>query len=550
MTITDIDVAIVGGGPFGLMLANELGRRGVKVELFEQNPGTASYPKANATQARTMEHYRRLGFVEEIRSLGLPEDYPTDIAFFTRFTKHELARFHLPTAREARQKIANLSGSWSAAELPHRIAQMYVEQVLRSHAEKLDGISINFGWRVVEFLENENHVHVVAEEVGGTAKREFRATYLVGADGVNSLVRKQLGFDYVGDTGVIRDFLGGRMYTIYLHAPKFYEQVPHDPAWMNIAFNSERRALLMAVDGRGEFTLHIQLKENEKEDNISDGDALKMFQETVGFPIEAQIVAHMGWTAGLALVTDGYQKGRVFIGGDAAHLFTPTGGLGYNTAVEDAVNLGWKMASVVKGIAGTGLLDSYEVERQPLAVRNTTYAKELADSHGCFLPEEGLEEETENGAAIRSKAGTYLEGHAKREFNIPGITFGSRYDGSPVIIPDGTSPPPDSANKYIPTACPGGRAPHMWLGEGRSLFDEFGFEWTLLRLGRKSPNGEKFQEVAMAAGLDLKVIELPSKDARDLYESSLALIRPDQVVAWRGEDEADAEEIIARIMGL
>ena len=133
-------VLIVGGGPCGLMLANELGRRGVAALVLDQKAGTAFNPQANATQARTMEHYRRLGFADEIRALGMPADFPTDIAYFTRFAKYELARFRLPSAREARQLVTSLSGSWSAAELPHRVAQKFVEQVLRRHAERVAAV--------------------------------------------------------------------------------------------------------------------------------------------------------------------------------------------------------------------------------------------------------------------------------------------------------------------------------------------------------------------------------------------------------------------------
>src|SRR3954454_21460246 len=138
-----VDVLIAGGGPFGLMLANELGRRGVRVALVDAKPSTAVNPQANATQARTMEHYRRLGFADEVRLLGLPEDFPTDIAYFTRFTTHELARFRLPSAREARERVATMLGWWSPAELPHRVSQKYVEQVLRRHAEALPGVAID-----------------------------------------------------------------------------------------------------------------------------------------------------------------------------------------------------------------------------------------------------------------------------------------------------------------------------------------------------------------------------------------------------------------------
>ena len=126
MLPTVTSVFIAGGGPFGLMLANELGRRGVAVVLVDQKPETTQNVQANATQARTMEHYRRLGFADEIRALGLPAEFPTDIAYFTRFARYELARFSLPSARDARQLVKTLSGSWSAAELPHRCNQKFI----------------------------------------------------------------------------------------------------------------------------------------------------------------------------------------------------------------------------------------------------------------------------------------------------------------------------------------------------------------------------------------------------------------------------------------
>src|SRR5919199_4491700 len=152
-------VLIVGGGPCGLMLANELGRRGVSAVLVDEKPGTAFNPQANATQARTMEHYRRLGFAEEIRSLGLPPDYPTDVAYFTRFARYELARFPLPSARQARAPGA------LGAELPHRVSQKFVEAVLRRHAEALPGISVHYGWRLLDFVEQEAWVEAEVERV-------------------------------------------------------------------------------------------------------------------------------------------------------------------------------------------------------------------------------------------------------------------------------------------------------------------------------------------------------------------------------------------------
>jgi len=523
-----IPVLIVGGGPCGLMLAIELGRRGIAALVLDQKPGTAFNPQANATQARTMEYYRRLGFADEIRAAGLPAEFPTDIAYFTRFATHELARFRLPSAREARERVSSLSGSWSAAELPHRVAQKYVEQVLRRHAERV--ARVQYGWRVTRFSTQMDHVEVRAESVAGGAAGAVRCDYLVGADGARSLVRQTMGWRYGGETGVARDFVGGRMYAVYCRIPDFYRAMPHPPAWMNVSFNPERRCFMPAIDGKSEFAFHTQLKPHEDEARIDEQAAVGMVRQAIGAPLAVEVLARDTWTAGHALVAERYGEGRVFIGGDAAHLFTPTGGLGYNTAVEDAVNLGWKLAAVLKGRAARRLLASYEIERKPLAVRNTTYAKRFADSLGNFQPVAEIEDDTPAGAAARARAGAYLEAHGRGEFNIPGITFGGRYDGSPAIVADGSAPPAEAANSYTPSACPGGRPPHAWLPDGRSLYDLFGLDWTLACFGGSASEAERMRQE------DLHILKLPSDALRALYGAAFVLIRPDQIVAWRGDD--------------
>jgi 2-polyprenyl-6-methoxyphenol hydroxylase-like FAD-dependent oxidoreductase len=357
-------VLIAGGGPFGLMLANELGRRGIAVVLVDQNPGTTQNAAANATQARTMEHFRRLGFADEVRALGLPPDFPTDIAYFTRFARHELARFSLPSSRDARQLVTTLSGSWSAAELPHRCNQKFIEPVLRRHAEALPGVSVNYGVRMQRFRDLGREVEVELD--GG---HTIKTQYLVGADGPRSTVRQALGIRYGGETGVTRPFVGGRMYAVHARMPDFYRVVPHRPAWMNVAFNPERRCFMPAVDGKGEFAFHTQLHSHEKEDSITEEQAKAMVQQTVGLALRVEVIARAPWTAGHSLVAEKFGEARVFIGGDAAHLFTPTGGLGYNTAIEDAVNLGWKLAAVLKGTAS---------EKTPRQLRRGTPAARAA----------------------------------------------------------------------------------------------------------------------------------------------------------------------------
>jgi 2-polyprenyl-6-methoxyphenol hydroxylase-like FAD-dependent oxidoreductase len=545
----EVDVMICGGGPCGLMLANELGRRGVSVFLADEKESTAFNPQANATQARTMEHFRRLGFVDEIRSQGLPADFPTDIAYFTRYAGHELARFQLPSAQEARQKARELKGSWSAAELPHRVSQKYVEAELRRHAERLPGITIRYGHRVTDFEERPDGVRTTIENRSSGESFVVGSRYLVGADGPRSFVRDRLGYRYTGETGVTRDFMGGRMFAVYLQCPDFYRHVPHAPAWMNVTFNHDRRAFMAAVDGKGEFAFHTQLRAHEKEEAITDDDARDLFRAAVGIDLDAEVLSKGGWTAGHSLVADHFQRGRVFLGGDAVHLFTPTGGLGYNTAVEDAVNLGWKLAAVLRGRAGPGLLDSYELERRPLAVRNTGYARGFADSLGLFTPVDEIEEDSPRGEAARAEAGKYLGHHGRFEFNIPGITFGGRYDGSPAIVSDGSHPPEDAANVYTPTACPGGRPPHAWLDDGSSIFDKFGFDWTLLVLGATTPDTVAFSEAMNGFNVDLRIVLISDPEILALYEAPLVLIRPDQIVAWRGRTSVGARDIVSRLLG-
>ena len=563
----ETDVLIAGGGPFGLMLANELGRRHIQCLLVDPKASTAFNPQANATQARTMEHFRRLGFAQEIRAQGLPPHHPTDITYLTRFSGIELARLRLPTAAAAPQAIKAMSGSWSAAELPHRVSQKFVEVTLRQHAEKWASNDIRYGWKLESFkdesLSSNNTGSVAAshpiqariQQVNSAepVSLDVRAKYFIGADGARSFVRHELGIAWGGATGFKRNFMGGKMLAVYLKAPHFYERNPNDRAWMYVIVNPELRAFIMSVDGVSEFAFHVQMADDAATEALTADDAKRLFALAYGQAMDIEILSMATWLAGHALVADSFQKGHVFLGGDAVHLFTPTGGLGYNTAVEDAVNLGWKLSAVLKGQAQTTLLDSYEIERKPLAIRNTGYAKQFADSIGLFDADKALEDISPAGEQARSIASDYLNGHARREFNIPGVTFGGRYIHSPLIVEDGTQAPADAANTYIPSACPGGRPPHAWLPDGSSLFDHFNFEWTLLVLGQdKGPLAQdalKFSEAALQCHLDFKVLRFDSQELLDLYEANLVLIRPDQIVAWRGTNAHQAMQILKQASG-
>ena len=560
MRVLHTEVLIAGGGPCGLMAALELGRRGVRCVLIDRKPSTAFNPQANATQARTMEHFRRLGFAEQVRALGLPADHPTDVAYLTRFAGHELARLRLPTAAAARGLARTLSGSWSAAELPHRVSQKFVEVVLREQAQAQGACELRYGWELRHFTDTGRGIEAVVAPVPapGAAASDVpeplavHAAYLLAADGARSPTRTRLGIGWEGATGFRRRFMGGRMLAVYLRAPDFYRLNPHDRAWMYVQVHPRQRAFILSIDGQSEFAFHVQLPEDAPEEPPDEAQARRLFAQASGLSIDIEILSMATWLAGHALVAQRFRQGRVFLGGDAAHLFTPTGGLGYNTAVEDAVNLAWKLHAVLRGQGGQALLDSYEAERQVVARRNTGYARRFADSIGLFEAVDELDEDTPAGARAREQAAIALEAHARLEFNIPGVTFGARYDGSPVIVPDGTAPPPDAANTYTASACPGGRPPHAWLAQGHSLFDTFGVGWTLLVLGADADpdrQAARFLQAARERGLELAVVVQADEALRALYEAPLALIRPDHIVAWRGHDDAQAAAVLAHVLG-
>lgn len=553
MAALETDVLIVGAGPCGLMLANELGRRGIPARVVDQDTGVATAPQANATQARSMEHYRRLGFADEIRKLGLPSDHPTDVAYFTTYSGYELGRHRMPPSGEADRIVRELESVWNAAELPHRVPQSHVEHVLYEKARALPGVEIAFNWRATAFEDNGDCVVTYLEHVQNGEKQTVVSKYLFGADGGSSVVRKQLGIRYGGGDPTERDFMGGQMLSIYIDAPAFYDKLVGERAWMYWTFNRRRRALLASIDGKGKFVLQTQLRPGEDVETMTKVDCGRLFLQAMGCDIPHEVTGFAAWLAGRALAADTFRSGRVFLGGDAVHLFTPTGGMGYNTAIEDAVNIGWKFASVLKGQGGTKLLDSYEAERQPVAVRNTRNAAGFADSVGLYVPSPAIEDPGPAGEAARKRAGVYLSNHGKNEFTIPGFTLGARYNASPVIVEDDAPRPPDIPTVYVPSGKPGGRAPHVWCLDGASLYDKLGFEWSLLYFNPDDAGVSDFAAEAAKRGVDLKCVDLSGEPvAADFYEQRYALIRPDQVVAWRG-DRPDADllkQIFDRVLGV
>lgn len=553
MQRVETDILIIGAGPCGLMLANELGVRGVRTLVVDREETVATAPQANATQARSMEHYRRHGFADEIRALGLPMDHPTDVAYFTTLSGWEIGRFKMPPSRESAKVVRDLEHIWNAAEMPHRVAQSLVEQTLLKHAEKHDAVTVTFNHELLDFEDTGDQVVAKVRDLKTGEALVIAAKYMFAADGPQSVTRRKFGIRYDGGDPAKRDFMGGEMLSIYIDVPDFHKELRVDKAWMYWIFNPRRRGIVASVDGVRVFTFATQTKPGESLETMTKDNAAQMFREALGRDdIPFTVTGFDTWTSGRALVAPSYGRGRVLMGGDAVHLFTPTGGMGYNTAIEDAVNIGWKYAAVLRGEAGPELLQSYEEERRPAAVRNTGFAARFADSVGLYVPSPALEEDSPAGELSRQRAGAYLAEHGRNEFTIPGFTLGIRYDGSPIVIDDGSRKPPDQPSVYAPSAKPGGRAPHIWMPDDTSLFDHFGREWTLLVIDLARSGADAFKSAAESRNLSLKVLDLADNPfAADLYAAPAALIRPDQHVAWRGDVGSvnEADQILSTVLG-
>ena len=539
-----VPAIVAGGGPVGMIAAIELGRRGIRCVLLNDRPTTATHPKANAISSRTMEHLRRLGLAAAVRARGLDDDHPTDLAYFTRLTGYEIGRYGQPSRRQALVEAEAGTGRWASPEPPHRCSQLFLEAELKRAVDALPAVEVRFGWRLEEFHDRGDRVTALARNCEGGGEIAYETDYLIGCDGAGSGVRAALGIELMGEAGVIRPMMGGPMYATYFEADPRAGWLAQDPAWQYWILNPDIRALFIPVDGRDKFLFIAAL-------GTGDGgfrDPASMIRLGAGANFPLRVISAQNWTAGYALVAERYRRGRVFLAGDAAHLFTPTGGMGMNTGIDDAVNLAWKLAAVIGGWGGETLIDSYEAERRPIGVRNTAFASRFADSIGGMPVGAAIEEDSAAGRAARAALKPLVEAHAHYEFTIPGIFLGLSYAGSPIVVPDGAERPPDRPNEYVPNACPGARAPHARLGDG-VLYDRLGPGFTLLSFGG-APDAEPLFAAAEARGLPLSPATVDDADGREVYDADLVLIRPDHHVAWRGDRlPRDCGALVDRVRG-
>jgi 2-polyprenyl-6-methoxyphenol hydroxylase-like FAD-dependent oxidoreductase len=522
-----IPVLIVGAGPIGLALAGDLGFRGVSCLLIEKGDGRVIQPKMDLVGVRTMEYCRRWGIVPWVESAGYNRDYPQDCAWVTSLNGYELGREPFPPPNEEQTPP-------QSPQKRERCPQNFFDPVLLRFAQQWPDVTISYHTELLGFTEHADGVVARVRDVRGGDEREIEAQYLVGSDGGASTVRQSLGIAMSGaptltyTTNVVFRCEGLER----LHDKK--------PGYRFIFIGPEGTwATLVAINGRDQW--RFSLVGDRTQQTHSEEYMRRAIVRAVGRAFDFEILSMLPWIR-RQLVADSYGRGRVFIAGDAAHLTSPTGGFGMNTGIQDAVNLSWKLAARIDGWGGGQLLDSYGIEQRPVAIRNVAEAtgnlERMLSSRVQSPPKEIFEDGPGSDEARSEFGNRYTEAMRREWFSI-GIHLGYVYEGSPIIVPDGTPPPPDEVMTYRQTARPGSRAPHVWLRPDRSILDLFGKEFVLLRFGADPPACDTLEQAARHRRVPFRIVDVHSEEARTLYERRLILVRPDGQVAWRADTMPD-----------
>ncbi len=530
-----IPVLIVGGGPVGLSLAIELGWRGVPCLLVEQGDGRVVEAKMFAAGIRTLEFCRRWGIAPRVRDWGFPRDFPFDNVFVTTLAGYELARIPMPSLAQTPPIVQSPE---NFAHCP----QFVFDPILAERARSLPCVTLRYHTRLASFAEKSDGVLCELEHDGRT--EQVKAKYLAACDGFASGVRKALGIEMQGDA-----FLN-RSVNIMFRTRALASLHDKGNAGRYVVIGTEGPwASLTAADGVERWRLMVY--QHDTVAKMSDpADAVR---RAVGRDFDFEILTVGAWVR-RNMVAERYMSNkripRVFLAGDAVHVMPPNGGLGMNTGIGDAVDLGWKLAAVHEGWGGEQLLASYEAERRPAGLRACQEAMKNFEriTPRRSFPE--IHEDSPAGKEMRAQLGAKLAVSMRNAWDNPLNThLGYRYDASPICIPDGAPPAqPEDSRQYTPSSHPGGRAPHAWLGDGRSTLDLFGKGFALVRLGDDKTG--TLEKEAARRGMPLEVARIDDPKIAALYEKKLVLVRPDGHVAWRSDaPPADPGAVLDRVRG-
>ncbi len=511
-----VPVLIAGGGPVGMTLARALALHGVRCLLVERNPSTTRHPKMDITNGRSMELFRRLDLADKLRAVAVPEANNFDVSWITSLTREkggrELHRFRYPSVVEKRAEILARNDGTQPREPAMRVSQVMIEPVLRDAIVGHPLIDARWGVALEDFEQDAEGVTVTLRTMESGSTEQVRCDFLAGCDGGSSRVRAKLDVALEGRAAV------AQRYMIHFRSNARDLLQAFGVAW----HYQTGKGTLIAQDDKDAWTLQTRPPPGVDPASINPNALLDAW---AGRSFEREILVANPWVTHL-LLADRYGAGRVFVAGDSAHQYIPTGGYGMNTGIGDAVDLGWKLAATVKGYAGPGLLASYEKERRPVGLRNRLASERHTGVRIKIA--ELYESERDPDALGRAIAAL---GNAENESW--GIEFGYRYDGvdgDPVI--------------YQPTTAPGARLPSTFLRDGSALYDHLGPWFTLLRFGDADPS-----PLIDSAPVPLETVIVDDASLASIYEAKLVLVRPDTHVAWRGNTCDDGDAVWGKVLG-
>ncbi|MFD8280437.1 FAD-dependent oxidoreductase [Streptomyces solisilvae] len=529
----DTDVLVVGAGPVGLTLAHELGSRGIRVALVDPNdrPDETS-PRCKQLNPRSMEHFRRLGLAGAIRDASLlPFGWSDSAVFCTSLMGPLVQRFD--------GVFATSDVPWSTLPEPAQwTAQFSVERALRAELATRPTVTPHWGHTLVDVDQDADSVTATLRG-GGDRIRRLRARYLAAADGGRSTTRQRLGIELSGSSDGVENL------QVIFDAPELAARHRHGPALQYWILNDEISGLMGQLDTTGMWWA-IVIDTPSWSSHASTRQAV---QTMIGADVPLEIVTQAPWTARM-LVADHYRRGRCFLLGDAAHLNPPWGGFGANTGIGDAVDLGWKIAATLDGWGGEALLASFETERRPFAMSAIAAATHNMAVLTPELSTPELADRGEKGEEARRHAAEAIARSKSAETYTLGFTLGTGCPDSPLVLPDTRHAPLSVGSVYQPSACPGMRLPHLWLGPGESLYDRLGPGFTLIECGLPATS-DGLRAEADRRGVPLTVVPLNRPDAVALFDAWYVLVRPDQLVAWRGDElPEDAGSLLDHVRGV
>jgi 2-polyprenyl-6-methoxyphenol hydroxylase-like FAD-dependent oxidoreductase len=538
-----VPVLIAGGGPVGMTLGCELSRRGIACLLVERNPTTTRHPKMDITNARSMELFRRLGVVDALRAVAVPETSNFDVSWITHLTGHELHRFRYPSVSDWRRLIRERNDGSMPAEPPMRVSQVEIEPVLQRAVQAAPMVEARWGVELQDLSQDRNVVIATLRTADGTTEKVC-CRYLVGCDGGTSRVRDCVGIRLEGQWRVQQRFL-----THFRSSDVDLLQ-----RW-GIAWHYQSPAgTLIAQNDKDIWTLQTRWPQEVAPEDVDVPALLRGF---AGRDFVHEILVANAWTPHF-VVAERYGEGRVLLAGDAVHQYVPTGGYGMNTGIGDACDLGWKLAAMLHGYGDPRLLASYDLERRPVGRRNCDAARRHSEARAeiaaVYRAAGDLTAPDAGGDAARAAAGYCIAAIGNAENQSFGIELGYAYAESELICADPGADIPDDPLHYVPTTAPGARMASVLVsdgtGDGVPIFDRLGLWFTLACFG--APASEALVAAAARRGVPLEVLRIDDPDIVSVYGRGLLLVRPDQHVAWRGaacEDLREGDAIVSRVLG-